>query len=741
MPDAFASLEDQDIDSRVVLDYTSRDFTAIRSQLVGLARGLMPDWQTAGEASDFGTLLLEIFAYMGDVIHFYIDRTASEAFLGSAIRQQSVLYIANMLGYTPIGQQSASVTLVFKMDGNATAPVTIPKGTLVHNSATDSSDLIVFETDLEVTLDPTVVPQILEVTGYATEGVTVDSRLLGVCSGAPSTEFVIPDKGVIYGSISVVSREGVQLVDWTYVANLSLARPTQPMFTSFRDDQNYTHLIFGDNAAGRVPPVNAEIYVTYRYGVGAVANTLAVGAVNVVVNNSTDDWWAVSVSNSNSPVGGADPESADAMRQSIPRAAARIKNRAITLHDYADMALQVPGVAKSVAHGTVYTAVRVKIAPVGGLGTDVYLQRLCAEVEDYMADKVIVGSTVYAEPNTMDELWQDVYIQIFVHVQKGYNRTSVRVSVDATVRQVFAFDSVDFGTRVTIGQVYRSALAVQGVEWAEVRWLNVTPPVDDTDPEAGDTTEVLNATWLHNNTLSLTGVTAGHYQRNATVAPTSFAFSTTDADGFGQDLTQVNVGDHLVYRPELHASSWMSFIVNGALTTATGIVLVPVLKLDQALTVQSPAADDRVTFSFIRYTPTPDSLGGVLDIETDELLIPRITPLPAIIIANISQVAMASSIATITTASAHGMTIGQTIDVAGATPTMFNGEFTILDTPTTTTLRYSKPGAPGQTPVASTGSITTVNLPESPTDYPDLSEDERTHDGLWVIADGGLLGS
>ena len=74
-------LDDQSIDQgKVVLDYTSRDFNAIRAQLVGLAKGLMPDWQTAGEPSDFGTLLLELFAYMGDVIHFYIDRTASEAF-------------------------------------------------------------------------------------------------------------------------------------------------------------------------------------------------------------------------------------------------------------------------------------------------------------------------------------------------------------------------------------------------------------------------------------------------------------------------------------------------------------------------------------------------------------------------------------------------------------------------------------------------------------------------------------
>ena len=61
----------------------------------------MPEWQTVGEAADFGTLLLELYAYMGDILNFYIDRTASEAFLATAVRPQSVLYIADMLGYTP----------------------------------------------------------------------------------------------------------------------------------------------------------------------------------------------------------------------------------------------------------------------------------------------------------------------------------------------------------------------------------------------------------------------------------------------------------------------------------------------------------------------------------------------------------------------------------------------------------------------------------------------------------------
>ena len=46
-----------------------------------------------------------------------------------------------------------------------------------------------------------------------------------------------------------------------------------------------------------------------------------------------------------------------------PERLSRIKSRAVTLNDYADLAMQVPGVAKSVAHGTVYTAVHVRIAP------------------------------------------------------------------------------------------------------------------------------------------------------------------------------------------------------------------------------------------------------------------------------------------------------------------------------------------------------------------------------------------
>jgi hypothetical protein len=658
MPDVFSTVSD--VDSHVVLDYTSRDFTAIRSQLVGLARGIMPEWETAGEASDFGTLLLELFAYMGDVMHFYIDRTASEAFLGTALRRQSVLYIADMLGYTPIGQQSAIVKLLFALTPlDTTDPnviqdsVEIPAGSRIFNNVGSSDDVIVFELNTAVTLNPGDT----DVIGYATEGVMHYDYLLGTSNGMPNTEFIIPDKGVVYNSITMQSREGPDVLQWSYISDLSLARPTQPVFTTFIDEAEFTHIVFGDQAAGRIPPVNAEIFVSYRTGVGAEANDLAPGdLVNIRTQDTTIDLFSVTVSNPDSPVGGTDPETIDAMRNSIPRAATRLKSRAITLNDYADLAMQVPGVAKSMAHGAVYTSVHVRIAPIQGQADDVQMALLCDNVEAYLSDKIIVGSAVNAEPRGVDpasddaiiQLWQYVQIRMMVHVQDSYNRTSIRKGVEAAIRQMLDFNNVDFGTRVSIGSIYRVALSIQGVEWVDLFWLD---PNDPDDP-----------------------------------AP-------LDGDG-----------------------------------------------------VPYPATDEQAIW-------TNDDTRRVADIDTIETLIPKITPPMVVKVAKVTNKVLAGNVVTLVTAHDHGMVVGDIINVTDLdtppTPVVFNGQFTITTVPNTTSLTYAVVHADVTSAAVTAGTVTQVdpNRPEMDSwwvddpDGPQLSADERTHDGLWVQAVGGLPGT
>ena len=65
------------------------------------------------------------------------------------------------------------------------------------------------------------------IVAYAVEGLTVYDTLLGTGTGMPNAEWVIPDKGVVFGSLSVTTIEGGRTVSWTYTSDLALARPTQ----------------------------------------------------------------------------------------------------------------------------------------------------------------------------------------------------------------------------------------------------------------------------------------------------------------------------------------------------------------------------------------------------------------------------------------------------------------------------------------------------------------------------------
>jgi hypothetical protein len=104
-----------------------------------------------------------------------------------------------------------------------------------------------------------------------------------------------------------------------------------------------------------------------------VANDLTQDSLTTIIPPSNIDTWGITVTNTAPPLGGANPESVESMRFSIPRSTGRLKNRAVTLNDYADLALQVPGVGKAIAYGTLYTAVYVRIAPIDGVGDDNYM--------------------------------------------------------------------------------------------------------------------------------------------------------------------------------------------------------------------------------------------------------------------------------------------------------------------------------------------------------------------------------
>lgn len=94
----------------LAVDYTGRDYYALREQLIERVKDRLPDWQ-GSDPSDFGLALVEAFSYMGDLVNYYIDRVANESYILTATQRSTLLNLASMYGYKAGDYVSASVTL------------------------------------------------------------------------------------------------------------------------------------------------------------------------------------------------------------------------------------------------------------------------------------------------------------------------------------------------------------------------------------------------------------------------------------------------------------------------------------------------------------------------------------------------------------------------------------------------------------------------------------------------------
>jgi hypothetical protein len=132
------------------IDYSSRDFHSVLSDLLSQIPNFLPEW-TDRSPSDFGIALLELFAYQTDILNYYIDRVANEAFLPTAQQRQSVLNLANLLDYTPSGNVAATVSLLFTIITPSPIPVIIPAGTRVNTPSIQGAS-VTFETLVALTI-------------------------------------------------------------------------------------------------------------------------------------------------------------------------------------------------------------------------------------------------------------------------------------------------------------------------------------------------------------------------------------------------------------------------------------------------------------------------------------------------------------------------------------------------------------------------------------------------------------
>ena len=100
--------------------YVGRDFTAIRQNLIEFAKSYFPNsYNDFNEASP-GMMFIEMAAYVGDVLNYYVDNQFRESLLHAAEEKKNIYKIAQSLGYKPRVSHPSTAVCEFRVEVPAT---------------------------------------------------------------------------------------------------------------------------------------------------------------------------------------------------------------------------------------------------------------------------------------------------------------------------------------------------------------------------------------------------------------------------------------------------------------------------------------------------------------------------------------------------------------------------------------------------------------------------------------------
>jgi hypothetical protein len=130
-PQGESSIRDQP----PVIDYLARDFNSLRQLLLDRMALLLPGWQERNPA-DLGITLVEMLAYVGDMLSYQQDAVATEAYLNTARRRVSVKRHARLVDYFMHDGCNARAWVQVRLKSNAPA-----EGVLLKSVPYDQLDL------------------------------------------------------------------------------------------------------------------------------------------------------------------------------------------------------------------------------------------------------------------------------------------------------------------------------------------------------------------------------------------------------------------------------------------------------------------------------------------------------------------------------------------------------------------------------------------------------------------------
>lgn len=256
------------------IKYISKDFDALVKELKNYIKYQFPDSYQDFSDTSGGMAFLELVAYVGDILNFYIDKQFGELFLDTAKERKNLINLAKNLGYKIRGKAASEVELsveaTYPLTGAGTADVSFKllKETQVTTSNGTRfivSENINFAEDSRrvITTNAQTNTTLAVVNGIKATNGEIRKYDIHVTDPIPFLRITLPDPDVLE-IISITSSDGYSWYEAEYLAqetqfygvqNVESTSSTIPYiltlrqiprrFVTEKDDGGFMTLTFG----------------------------------------------------------------------------------------------------------------------------------------------------------------------------------------------------------------------------------------------------------------------------------------------------------------------------------------------------------------------------------------------------------------------------------------------------------------------------------------------------------------
>jgi len=448
------------------VDFTDKDFDSLRLRLQNLVRSVFPDWTDFNVAS-FGNILLELFAFVGEVLTFYQDNQARESRIVTATQRKNVIALAKLLGFELTGARAATADVQFTLGAPPAADVTFAVETVVRTQ--EVTDPVRFQLLSPVTIPTGANPPVA--TGTVENSQTQDELFdsTGLANQEPQLTFT----PFLDGSAQVVAGNGT----FEEVESFLDSGPNDLHFTVVVDQNDQATIRFGDGLQGAIP--TGTIQILYKTGGGPDGNVDA-DRIVVIEGTFTDAFGnpaQVTVTNPSAASGGTPRQSLASARVLAP-ASLRTLNRTVSREDFENNARKLTEVARALMltsneDPTIgeNSGILFVIPQGGGLPS----QALKDQVENQVT--VVFPNTLTFVVFVQNPVFKTIDVSARVFLRPGTDTATVKASIEQAVADFFAVSLADGTPNPTVDFGFNIKDA-DGNPDGEVAWSDVLSIVE-----------------------------------------------------------------------------------------------------------------------------------------------------------------------------------------------------------------------------------------------------------------------